>query len=173
MKKGKKASSDKITIYKLPLVTKVLFILAAIGLTSIPILGIIESKGKDYGAIAMLLCFFSLLDTLIFFLVFKSYIRLDIKNNQFIIREFYGFVVKKIKLDEVKSVSLTIRHTINTPYFKTFTIDVVHDRGVYWVETWSKPAMDFTLAFNNEVRQIKRLEKFCEKCNQYLNSRQK
>ena len=55
-----------------------------------------------------------------------------------------------------------------------FTFSILHSGGVYHINSWSTGApLGFILMFNNNRRQVKRLEEFCEKCNQYFNSRQK
>ena len=171
MEKLKNGSLNKITLYQLPLGSQIAYLCSAIGLTFLPIFGIIVLEEK-VAALFILLALLAF-DVYIFFLVFKTYIRVDFSTNQLIIREFPGFTKKVINLDDVRQISISPA-CIASSTQQYFTISILHSAGVYRINSWSKGApLGFSLMFNNNRRQIKRLEKFCEKCNQYLNSRQK
>lgn len=170
MEKLKNGSLNKTTLYQLPLGARIVYLCSAIGLTFLPIFGIIVLDEK----VVALLILIALLafDIYIFFLVFKTYIRVDFDAGQLIVREFPGFTKKVISLDDVRQISISPSHIASSKQ-QYFTISILHCGGVYRIDSWSTGTPGFKLMFNNNRRQIKRLEKFCEKCNQYLNSRQK
>ena len=171
MEKLKKGSLNRITLYQLPLGAQILYLCAAIGLTFLPIFGIIvlEEKVKALLILLVLLIF----DVYIFFLVFKTYIRVDFSKNQLIIREFPGFTKKVINLSDISQMSVYASGSASSKY-EFFTFSILHSGGNYRINSWSTGALrGFKLMFNNNRRQVKRLEKFCEKCNQYLNGQQK
>ncbi len=165
-----KEHSDKITLYQLPLGSQIAYLCSAIGLTFLPIFGIVVLEEKVV-ALLMLLALLAL-DVFVFFLVFKTYIRADFSTNQLIIREFPGFTKMVINLSDVNQMSVYASYPASSKY-DYFTFSILHSGGVYHINSWSWGQPGFQLMFNNNRRQIKRLEKFCEKCNRYFKSRQK
>ena len=171
MEKLKNGSLNKITLYQLPLGSQIAYLCSAIGLTFLPIFGIIVLEEK-VAALFILLALLAF-DVYTFFLVFKTYIRVDFSTNQLIIREFPGFTKMVINLSDVNQMSVYASYPASSKY-DYFTFSILHSGGVYHINSWSTGApLGFILMFNNNRRQVKRLEEFCEKCNQYFNSRQK
>ena len=101
MKKLKNGFSNNIIIYQMPLIERILGIVSAVFLTLLPIVGLIVPLYEDIKEFFMLLglllamimyCIF------MYFIVFKTYICIDIKNNKIVIRKFPGYKKEELSL---------------------------------------------------------------------------
>lgn len=159
-------SNKKIIIYQMTMVDRILGIWSGILFTTIPIISLILGCEKVIEKIIVLLvmivyCFF------LFFDVFKTYIYLDIKSNKLIIRENPGFKKEEFFLENI--ISIKVSDGAYTKEF--FTIDIIMPGYTKKIKSWSVPPKSKISMFGGYKRQTKRLKKFCEKCNAYLNKR--
>lgn len=158
--------NKKIIIYQMTMMDRILGICSGILFTTIPIICLILGFEKVIEMIIMLLvmivyCFF------MFFNIFKTYICLDIKNNKLMIRETPGFKKEELFLENITSIKVS-----DGSYAKEFfTIDIIMLGYTKKIRSWSVPPKSRISMFGGYKRQAKRLKKFCEKCNEYLNKR--
>lgn len=156
--------NNKIIIFQMTLMDRILGVLSAVLLTIIPILCLILGFEQVIEMIILLLIMF-VYCVFMFFNVFKTYICLDKKNKKFIIRETPG--LKKIELDLENIISIEIS---DGDYNKElFTIDINMQGYTKKITSWSVPPQSRISMFGGYKRQTKRLKKFCEECNEYLN----
>ncbi len=156
--------NNKIIIFQMTLMDRILGVLSAVLLTIIPILCLILDFEQVIEMIILLLIMF-VYCVFMFFNVFKTYICLDKKNKKFIIRETPG--LKKIELDLENIISIEIS---DGDYNKElFTIDINMQGYTKKITSWSVPPQSRISMFGGYKRQTKRLKKFCEECNEYLN----
>ncbi|MBR2447855.1 MAG: hypothetical protein IKC33_00125 [Clostridia bacterium] len=156
--------NKKIIIHQMTLLDRVLGLGSAIFLTALPIIVLILGFEPVYKMIVLLLamivyCLF------MFFNVFKTYILLDKKNNKLIIRETLGFKKEELFLENI--VRIEVADGVYTKKF--FTIDIIlRGASTKKIGSWSDPLTSRVSIFGTYKRQTKRLKKFCEECNQYL-----
>ena len=155
--------NNKIIIYQMTLMDRVLGVWSGILLTSIPIICLILGFEKVFAMIILLLvmivyCIF------MFFNIFKTYICLDIKNNKLIIRETPGFKKEEFVLENINSIEVS--DGVYTKEF--FTIDINMTGYTRKISSWSVPPKSRISMFGGYKRQIKRLKKFIFKCEKYL-----
>ena len=156
--------NNKIIIFQMTLMDRILGVLSAVLFTIIPILCLILDFEQVIEMIILLLIIF-VYCVFMFFNVFKTYICLDKKNKKFIIRETPG--LKKIELDLENIISIEIS---DGDYNKElFTIDINMQGYTKKITSWSVPPQSRISMFGGYKRQTKRLKKFCEECNEYLN----
>lgn len=158
--------NKKITIYQMTLLDRILGICSSVLLTVIPIVCLIIKVKKIAGMIVLLIimiayCIF------MFFNIFKTYIRLDIKNNKLIIRETPGLKKEELFLDNI--LSIDVSDGIYTKEF--FTIDINMPGYTKKINSWSVPPKSRISMFGGYKKQTKRLKKFCEECNKYLKNK--
>ena len=167
MKKSKKISSNNITLYQLPTIARITAITSAIGLSALSILGLllfdVNCEREEFFMSLALFFFICLYDVYIYFLVFKTYLRMDFISNVIVIREFPGFHQHLIKIDHTKEIRVE-----NNEERHVFSIIVYSQGGIKRIDSWSMGTPGFKLLFNNNARQIRRLEEFCSKCNYHL-----
>lgn len=155
--------NNKIIIYQMTLMDRVLGVWSGILLTSIPIICLISGFEKVFAMIILLLvmivyCIF------MFFNIFKTYICLDIKNNKLIIRETPGFKKEEFVLENINSIEVS--DGVYTKEF--FTIDINMTGYTRKISSWSVPPKSRISMFGGYKRQTKRLKKFIFKCEKYL-----
>lgn len=163
-----KSSNNKIIIFQMTLMDRILGIWSAILFTIIPIICLVLGFERVIEMIILLLVMI-VYWVFMFFNVFKTYICLDKKNKKFIIRESPGLKKEELYLENI--ISIEVSDGIDFKEF--FTIDINMPGCTKQISSWSVPPDSRISMFGGYKRQRKRLEKFCEKCNQYLNSRQK
>lgn len=154
-------SKKNIIIYQLPLISRIMTLLSALGLTLIPILGICILKEIPLGV------FFTLIAMLFycvwaFFLCFKTYIKLDIKNKQLIIREFPGFKKNLINISDVIEIRF-----IDSIY-KAFIIEIICVDNLREIKSWSMGPSGRIVMFNSYNIQKRRLIKFIHEANEII-----
>lgn len=155
--------NNKIIIYQMTLMDRVLGVWSGILLTSIPIICLISGFENVFAMIILLLvmivyCIF------MFFNIFKTYICLDIKNNKLIIRETPGFKKEEFVLENINSIEVS--DGVYTKEF--FTIDINMTGYTRKISSWSVPPKSRISMFGGYKRQTKRLKKFIFKCEKYL-----
>ena len=170
MKNLREKNLNRITIYQVSLATRIVTCVCPL-ILYLPITNFIKN-----GFSVDTLMFFLLMlvgNIFVFYNTFNTYIRLDVKANKLVIREFLA-AKRVIDLDDILQIEVSTDYVGKT-YHKNFTIDIVYDslarHSIYsWCQSYP---YTLPLAFKSDERQVKRLQKFCDKCNQYLNSRQK
>ena len=167
MKDSKPKSLNKIILYKMCLLERFLTILSAIGFVSLPIacliLGIVNLEWK-----VIILILASIVYSVIVYLsVFKEYICLDIKNDKLVISNGPRYREEAFFINDILSIEISGGYS-----YTDFTIDVNMKGYTEKISTWSTPPYNKSLIIGNRM-QRQRLEKFCEECNAYLESRDK
>ena len=163
MKNSNEKSFKSIIIYQSPLFYRVLMAVIAIAFTAFAIYCIYDGKGI-MTIILLTLCLY-----VVFYIIgFGRYYRLDVKSNQFV--SSVPFVKEKFDLDNVICIKLSAPESYG--WHIDFSVNIQDKSGNVCVLT------DWVWSFTNRNvftsrSTIKRLQKFCDKCNQYLNSRQK
>ena len=166
MKNLKNGFSNRIIIYQMTLLDRVVGMWSALMFTALPIVGLLLGFENKIGIIILL---FAMVVYCIFmwFSVFKTYICLDVKNSKLIIRETPGLKKEELSLDAVTDIKIS--DGVNTK--KLFTIDINMGGYVKQIKSWSTPPDSRISMFGGYKRQTKRLEKFCIKCNEYLKTK--
>ena len=159
-----KSSNEKIIIFQMTLVDRILGLLSSVVLTAIPIICLILGFEQVIVTVILLLvmivyCVF------MFFSVFKTYICLDKKIKKLVIRETPGLKKDELYLENI--ISIEVSDGIYTKEF--FTIDINMFGYTKKISSWSVPPKSRTSMFGSYKKQIKRLKRFCRECNEYLN----
>ena len=161
-KKKKSSNKTQIIIHKMPLFERIFGIFSSVFLTSIPIACLCMGFENKLGMIVLL--FSMLLFCLLMYLnVFKTYICFDVVDNKIIIRD--GF--KKEEFSTKKLINISVVNDCMYP--KLFSLDFNFVDQMKKDYSWSSGPSSRVL-FSSKQSQRKRLEKFCEECNQYLSN---
>lgn len=159
---------NKIKIYQCFLYQRLIFIIGFVYL----LINIDISDIKNFfanfgiGDLIFWLLFFLLATCIPFF----NYICLNKKENIIIFRQLFKKKVV-IPLDKIKRLFLNI----NPIDEKDFVIDVVCNDEIKKIDDWSNPMNDASLSYLLKVtsrHQRKRLQKFIDQCNEYLETYQ-
>lgn len=151
----------------MPLFERIMGIFSAIVLTSIPLVCLLIGVEKILESIVLLLVMI-MYSIFMFLCVFKTYICFDTENKKVVVREFPGTNRQKLSLERV----IDIRISEGTQYKELFTIDVDYDGKTKQIISWSAHPTCRLAMFNVYHRQMKRLNKFVLKCNEYLRDRE-
>ncbi len=161
--KNKSMNKTKVIIYQMPLLERIMGIFSAIFLTLIPIACLILGFERKLEMIILLLVMIAYC-AYMYFLVFKTYMCLDIKNKKLIIREFPGIKKRELSLENIKGIQIS-----DDPQYKqSFTIDINYMGYTEKIISWSAHPTCRLALFGVYRRQTKRLKKFAKKCNAYL-----
>lgn len=161
-----KSLNKKIIIYQMTIMDRILAVLSCILFIFLPIFGLISGFEQVIEMIIFLLAMIAY-SVYIFFCVFKTYICFDIKKNKLIIRESPGFKKEELVLEYILSIGVS-----DVTYLKKeFTIDINMPGYTKRINSWSGPSPFNISLFGSYKSQTKRLKKFCEKCNEYLNKK--
>lgn len=161
----KNGFSNKIIIYKNPVAERIVMMFSAITLTFIPLICIIASLfNNDIELIKMifLLIIMIFVSLVMYFSAFKTYICFDVENKKITISKG----LKKEELSTYGLISVTVENDAKYP--KLFSLNynfIGYSRKDYG---WSTGPSSRVL-FGSIKTQRRRLEKFCEECNKYLN----
>lgn len=158
-----KSLNNRIIIFQMTLMDRILGVWSGIVLTAIPIMCLVLDFEQVIGMISLLLVMI-IYCVFMFFNVFKTYICLDRKNKKLIIRETPGFKKDELYLENI--ISIEVSDGIYTKEF--FTIDINMPGYTKKISSWSVPPKSRISMFGSYNRQTKRLKKFCEECNEYL-----
>lgn len=160
-----KSLNKNIKIYQLTLMDRICGVLSGILFPILSIIGLI--RGAVPMIITIIIFLFMIVYCVFVFLnVFKTYICLDIKNNKLIIREALKY--RKEEFDLKYIISIEVTHKDYTDEY--FTIDIHMPGYTKKIDSWSGTLTNISF-FAGYKRQIKRLIKFCEECNKYLNNK--
>lgn len=167
MKKSKNGYLNKIIIYQLPLIDRILTIGQCL-LILIPVIGLILGFERVIETIIILLVLIVYCID-INYAAFNTYICLDLVNNKLIIKEYPGIKKQEYNLDYIMNITISD----GKYYKKYFTIDINFKTFTKKIKSWSESRSSKMALFGGYKIQTKRLKKFCEECNRYLASRQK
>lgn len=162
----KKYSNSKIIIYQMTLLDRILGILSCLLFISIPIIALVLGF-EHVVAMVILLLVMLIFCIFMYFNVFKTYICLDKKSKKLIIRETPGLKKEEFPLENL--LSIEVKDGIDTK--KDFTIDIIMPGCTRKFYTWSDPLYSRIAIFGGFKRQTKRLKRFCQECNKYLNNK--
>ena len=157
------APEKKIRIYQMPVLERILGIFSAIVLTAIPISGLILGFER-IGGMIILLSAAIVYDLFIVWISFKTYICLDVKENKLIIREDFGTKKDEMFLDSITGIEVSDGATVK----RLFTIDIHYGRETKKIISWSAHPSCSLAMFSVYKRQTKRLKRYIEKVNAYL-----
>ena len=159
--KNKSLNNTRLIIHKMPLLDRIIGLFSPVILTIIPILCLVLNYEHKINMIILLiaLLFFSFV---MYLSAFKTYICFDLDSNKITIS-------KGLKKEEFSIYGL-MRITVETDtrYPNLFSLNynfVGYTKKDY---SWSTGPSSRVL-FGSIKTQRKRLEKFCEECNKYLN----
>ena len=161
----KNSFSNKIIIYKYPVVDRILMMFSAIIVTFIPliciILGLFNNDTELIEMISLLILMIAV-SIVMYFGAFKTYICFDVKNNKIIISSWF----KKEELTSIGLKSITVETEIKFPNLFSINYNFIgYSKNDY---SWSTGPSSRVLFGSIKTQRI-RLEKFCKECNKYLN----
>lgn len=159
----KHCSNKKIIIYQMPLFERIMGLISAIVLTSIPVICLFIGVEKTFAMVILLLVML-MYSIFMVFCAFKTYICLDVSNKKIIIREFPGIKKQELPLDNLKELKISD----GTQYKNLFTIDINYVGYSKKINSWSTHPSCRLAMFNVYGRQTKRFKKFIIKCEKYL-----
>ncbi len=155
--------NKKIIIYQMPMLERIMALISAIVLISIPVICLFIGVEKIF-AIVILLLVMLLYSIFMFFCAFKTYICLNTNNKKIIIREFPGIRKQELSFDKLKELKISD----GKQYKNLFTIDINYIGYSKKINSWSTHPSCRLAIFNVYGRQTKRLKKFILKCEKYL-----
>lgn len=156
---------NKVMMYKYPTVERMMMLFSSIILTSLPLICIIAKLYNKSELFKMLVLLIVLLVFcfVMYLSAFKTYICFDLDSNKITISKG----LKKEEFSIYGLMSITVE--TDTKYPNLFSLNynfVGYTKKDY---SWSKGPSSRVL-FGSIKYQRKRLEKFCEECNKYLNN---
>lgn len=161
----KNGFSNKFIIYKNPIAERIVMMFSAITLTLIPLICIIASLfNNDIELIKMifLLIIMIFVSLVMYFSAFKTYICFDVENKKITISKG----LKKEELSTYGLISVTVENDAKYPNLFSLNYNFIgYSKKDYG---WSTGPSSRVL-FGSIKTQRRRLEKFCEECNKYLN----
>ena len=155
---------NKVIMYKYPSVERMMMLFSSIILISLPLICIIAKlydKSELFKMLVLLIvllvfCFVMCLSA------FKTYICFDVDSNKITISKG----LKKEELSIFGLISITVE--TDTKYPNLFSLNYNFEGYTKKDYSWSTGPSSRVL-FGSIKSQRKRLEKFCEECNKYLN----
>lgn len=159
--KNKFSNNCKLIIHKMPLLDRIIGLFSSLVLTIIPIACLCLNYENKISMIILLIALI-LFSFVMYLGAFKTYICFDIKNKKITISEG----LKKEELSTFGLMSITVE--ADTKYPNSFSLNynfIGYSKKEYG---WSTGPSSRVL-FGSIKTQRRRLEKFCEECNKYLN----
>ena len=159
--KNKSLNNCKLIIHKMPLLDRIIGLFSPFILMIIPIVCLFLNYENKISMIILLIALI-LFSFVMYLNAFKTYIRFDVDNNKIIIS-------KGLKKDELSIFGMTnITVETDAKYPNLFSLNynfIGYSKKDYG---WSTGPSSRVL-FGSIKTQRRRLEKFCEECNKYLN----
>lgn len=159
--KNKSLNNCKLIIHKMPLLDRIIGFFSPFILMIIPIVCLFLNYENKISMIILLIALI-LFCFIMYLSAFKTYICFDVNNNKIIISRG----LKKEELSILGMTSITVE--TDTKYPNLFSLNynfIGYSKKDYG---WSTGPSSRVL-FGSIKTQRKRLEKFCEECNKYLN----
>ena len=151
----------KLIIHKMPLLDRIIGLFSSLVATIIPIVCLCLNCENKIRMIILLIALI-LLSFVMYLNAFKTYICFDVDNNKIIIS-------KGLKKDELSIFGMTsITVETDAKYPNLFSLNYNFAGYSKKDYGWSTGPSSRVL-FGSIKTQRRRLEKFCEECNKYLN----
>ena len=159
--KNKSLNNTLLIIHKMPLLERIMGMISPIILIIISIVCLFLNYEHKFNMIILLIVLL-LLGFVMYLSTFKTYICFDIENKKIIISEG----LKKEELSTFGLMNITVEtDKKNTKLFSLNYNFIGYSKKDYG---WSTGPRSRVL-FGSIKTQRRRLEKFCEECNKYLN----
>ena len=159
--KNKSLNNCKLIIHKMPLLDRIIGLFSSLVLIIIPIVCLCLNYENKISMIILLIALI-LFSFVMYLNAFKTYIRFDVDNNKIIISKG----LKKDELSIFGMTSITVETDAKYPNLFSLNYNFIgYSKKDYG---WSTGPSSRVL-FGSIKTQRRRLEKFCEECNKYLN----
>lgn len=159
--KNKSLNNCKLIIHKMPLLDRIIGLFSSLVLIIIPIVCLCLNYENKISMIILLIALI-LFSFMMYLNAFKTYIRFDVDNNKIIISKG----LKKDELSIFGMTSITVETDAKYPNLFSLNYNFIgYSKKDYG---WSTGPSSRVL-FGSIKTQRRRLEKFCEECNKYLN----
>lgn len=159
--KNKSLNNCKLIIHKMPLLDRIIGLFSSLVLIIIPIVCLCLNYENKISMIILLIALI-LFSFVMYLNAFKTYIRFDVDNNKIIISKG----LKKDELSIFGMTSITVETDAKYPNLFSLNYNFIgYSKKDY---SWSTGPSSRVL-FGSIKTQRRRLEKFCEECNKYLN----
>lgn len=159
--KNKSLNNCKLIIHKMPLLDRIIGLFSSLVLIIIPIVCLCLNYENKIRMIILLIALI-LFSFVMYLNAFKTYIRFDVDNNKIIISKG----LKKDELSIFGMTSITVETDAKYPNLFSLNYNFIgYSKKDYG---WSTGPSSRVL-FGSIKTQRRRLEKFCEECNKYLN----
>lgn len=159
--KNKSLNNCKLIIHKMPLLDRIIGLFSSLVLIIIPIVCLCLNYENKISMIILLIALI-LFSFVMYLNAFKTYIRFDVDNNKIIISKG----LKKDELSIFGMTSITVETDAKYPDLFSLNYNFIgYSKKDYG---WSTGPSSRVL-FGSIKTQRRRLEKFCEECNKYLN----
>ena len=115
MKNLKNGFSNKITIYQMPLLERLLGLFSVVVLAPLPILGLLiplYDNSKELLLVIILLISMIIYCVFMYFNIFKTYICLDVQNQKLIIRESPGLKKEELYINNIINIKIVFSFLI-------------------------------------------------------------
>ena len=159
--KNKSLNNCKLIIHKMPLLDRIIGLFSSLVLIIIPIVCLCLNYENKISMIILLIALI-LFSFVMYLNAFKTYIRFDVDNNKIIISKG----LKKDELSIFGMTSITVETDAKYPNLFSLNYNFIgYSKKDYG---WSTGPSSRVL-FGSIKTQRRRLEKFCDECNKYLN----
>jgi len=160
--KDKSSNKKRIIIFEWPFYSRILLLISAIVFPAILIFNVFTGQCNKLESILIFIGS-ALYIILVFFEVFKNYICIDINKKELIIREWGGFKKEIISIDRVHEIKIDT----NRIGRENFPIIIVLYGYIKRIKSWNIYNGRYS-CLERFSKRIKRIEKFCKECNEYL-----
>ena len=159
--KNKSLNNTLLIIHKMPLLERIMGMISPIILIIIPIVCLFLNYEHKFNMIILLIVLL-LLGFVMYLSTFKTYICFDIENKKIIISE-------GLKKEELSTFGL-MNITVETDQKDTKLFSLNYNFIGYSKKDYGWSTGPSSRVFFGSIKtQRRRLEKFCEECNKYLN----
>ena len=163
MSNSRNGSLSKIILYKKPILDKIIRIVTSFAFTSLPVVGLILDFGRTLEVVLVLICMLGCC-FLVYLDVFRSYACLELNTNKLVISN--GLKREEFPMEDLLGLQVVEYHELERCL--VLKIDFIgyskEDGG------WSY-LHHYRTFIGSLDAQKKRMETFCEQCNQYLAQR--
>ena len=158
--KNKSMNNTRLIIHKMPLLDRIIGLFSPVILTIIPIVCLVTNYEDKINSIILLIALL-IFSFVMYLSAFKTYICFDLDSNKITISEG----LKKEEFSIYGLMSITVE--TDTQYPKLFSLNYNFIECSKKDYGWSTGPSSRVL-FGTVRTQRRRLEKFCEECNRYL-----
>lgn len=158
---------NKIKIYQIALPDRILAIFSTVFLIMLPILALtipLYTNTKELLLCIILLLTMVLLAIGTYFMVFNTYLCLDIEKQKFVVKEMVDFSKKEFAIKDILRIEIS-EDILNNGVFSINLVFSSHTQRIY---SWSIGRGSLPI-IENRKNQRNRLEIFAKECNDALN----